>query len=50
MTLSPDSQVMLLLCSHLGLSPDPDMAPFTLRDWNPLARKLTLSALERFWI
>jgi DNA processing protein len=46
MILSPDSQVILLLCSHLGLSSDPDTAPFTLRDWNPLARKLQASSLR----
>lgn len=46
MKLSADSQVILLLCSHLGLSPDPDTAPFTLRDWNPLARKLQAISLR----
>lgn len=46
MMLSPDSQVTLLLCSHLGLSSDPDTVPFTLRDWNPLARKLQASFLR----
>jgi DNA processing protein len=46
MILSPDSQVILLLCSHLGFSSDPDTAPFTLRDWNPLARKLQTSSLR----
>lgn len=46
MILSPDSQVILLLCSHLGLSSDPDTAPFTLRDWNPLARKFQISSLR----
>jgi DNA processing protein len=46
MILSPDSQVILLLCSHLGLSSDPDTAPLTLRDWNPLARKLQAEALR----
>lgn len=40
MTLSLDSQAILLLCSHLGLSSDPVHAPFTLKDWNPLAKKL----------
>lgn len=40
MVISPDSQVLLLLCSHLGLPADPDPAPLTLREWNPLARKL----------
>lgn len=44
MTLSPDSQVILLLCSHMGLPPDP--APFTLRDWNPLSRKLQAISLR----
>lgn len=47
MTISPDTQAMLLLCSQLGLSNDPDNAPLTLREWNPLARKLTTSALAR---
>lgn len=46
MMLSPDSQVILLLCSHLGLSSDTDTVPFTLRDWNPLARKLQASSLR----
>lgn len=38
--ITPDSQALLLLCSHLGLSSDPEFAPLTLRDWNPVARKL----------
>lgn len=46
MILSPDSQVILLICSHIGLSSDPDTAPFTLRDWNLLARKLQASSLR----
>lgn len=40
MTLSPDSQALLLLCSHLGLFSAPEFAPLTLKDWNPLAKKL----------
>lgn len=40
MTLSLDSQALILLCSHLGLSAAPDYAPLTLKDWNPLAKKL----------
>lgn len=40
MTLSPDSQAILLLCSYLGLSSNPDYPPLTLKDWNPLAKKL----------
>jgi predicted Rossmann fold nucleotide-binding protein DprA/Smf involved in DNA uptake len=47
MKITPDSQAMLLLCSHLGLSNDPDLAPLTLREWNPLARKLAASSLAR---
>ena len=47
MTISPDSQAMLLLCSHLGLSNDPDTTPLTLREWNPLVRKIAASSLGR---
>ena len=39
MTLSPDSLALLLLCSQLGLE-DTSAKALTLRDWNPLARKL----------
>jgi len=47
MTLSADSQAMLLICSHLGLPSNPDPAPYTLREWNPLARKIQASPLKR---
>lgn len=40
MTISPDSQTLLLLCSHLGLYSAPECAPLTLKDWNPIAKKL----------
>ncbi len=46
MDLSPDSQTILLLCSHLGLASDPEQAPLTLREWNPLARQLQASSLR----
>jgi predicted Rossmann fold nucleotide-binding protein DprA/Smf involved in DNA uptake len=46
MTLSPDSQTLLLLCSHLGLPADPNPSPLTLREWNPLARKLQSATLR----
>jgi predicted Rossmann fold nucleotide-binding protein DprA/Smf involved in DNA uptake len=46
MEKSADAQVLLLLCSHLGLPPGSDPAPLTLRDWNPLARKIEESGLE----
>jgi DNA processing protein len=39
MTLAPDSLALLLLCSHIGLEDD-SIKPLTLREWNPLARKL----------
>lgn len=47
MNLTTDSQVVLLLCSHLGLPADADPTPLTLREWNPLVRKLQASSLER---
>jgi predicted Rossmann fold nucleotide-binding protein DprA/Smf involved in DNA uptake len=47
MILTADSQAILLLCSQLGLPAQPDPAPLTLREWNPLARKLQASALGR---
>ena len=46
MIISSDSQVMLLLCSHLGLPSNTDPAPLTLREWNPLARKIQLATLR----
>jgi DNA processing protein len=45
--LSLDSRVLLLLCSHLGLEKDTDLSPFTLREWNPLARKIPSSKINR---
>ena len=45
--LSLDSQVLLLFCSHLGLAKDSDLAPLTLREWNPLARKIQASKFIR---
>ncbi len=40
MKLTPDSQAMVMLCSRLGFSRQNEVKTFTLRDWNPLARKL----------
>lgn len=45
MTLKPDAQAMLLLCSHLALPVGNQPAPLTLREWNPLALKLAASTL-----
>lgn len=47
MTVSADSQVILLLCSHLGLPSNSPFEPLTTRLWNPLARKIRASPLER---
>jgi len=45
MTLSPDSLTLLLLCSQLGLA-DESLKPLTLREWNPLSRKLQATSLR----
>lgn len=47
MTLTTDFQAVLLLCSQLGLAGQPDPKPLTLREWNPLARRLQESPLVR---
>ena len=44
MTPSQDSLTLLLLCSHLGLDDD-SAQPLTLREWNPLARKLQAASV-----
>lgn len=45
MNLSPDSLTLLLLCSQLGL--DDDFAkPLTLREWNPLVRKMQIASIR----
>jgi predicted Rossmann fold nucleotide-binding protein DprA/Smf involved in DNA uptake len=45
MSVSADSQVVLLLCSRLGLSADE--SPLTLREWNPLSVKIAESEFGR---
>jgi len=45
MTLSEDSLTLLLLCSQLGLDDD-SLKPLTLREWNPIARKLQAASLR----
>ena len=45
MTLSDDSLTLLLLCSQLGLEDD-SLKPLTLREWNPLARRLQVASLR----
>lgn len=45
--LSLDAQVLILLCSHLGMNQDDTLTPLTLREWNPLARKIQASGFSR---
>ena len=45
MTLSSDSLAILLLCSQLGLN-DNSVKPLTLREWNPLVRKMQAASLR----
>jgi len=40
MTISPDSQAILLLCSHIGLLSNSEYSSLTLKEWNPLAKRL----------
>jgi predicted Rossmann fold nucleotide-binding protein DprA/Smf involved in DNA uptake len=42
---TPDSLALLTLCSQLGLDGD-SPSPLTLRDWNPLARRLKVASLR----
>jgi predicted Rossmann fold nucleotide-binding protein DprA/Smf involved in DNA uptake len=43
--MNPDSLTLLLLCSQLGLDDD-SAKPLTLREWNPLARRLQAASLR----
>ena len=43
--MNPDSLTLLLLCSQLGLNDD-SAKPLTLREWNPLVRKLQAVSLR----
>lgn len=45
--LSPDSQALLLLCSHVAIANNADLAPLTLREWNALARRIQASQYLR---
>jgi DNA processing protein len=40
LSISHDSQAILLLCSHVGISSYSEYSPLTLKDWNQLAKKL----------
>ncbi|MBV6396736.1 MAG: hypothetical protein HFACDABA_02336 [Anaerolineales bacterium] len=43
--MNPDSLTLLLLCSQLGLD-DESVKPLTLREWNPLVRKMQAASLR----
>lgn len=47
MAMSADSQVILLLTSHLGLPPGGSPGPLNLREWNDLAARIHTSDLQR---
>lgn len=44
--LSPDAQVLLLLCSTLGLARGGDLLPLAQNEWNDLAQRLAQSELQ----
>lgn len=44
--VTPDAQVLLLLCSRLDLSPQASVSALTLREWNLLAQKLQAASLR----
>jgi DNA processing protein len=46
MQISDDSLAMIMLCSHLGTPPKPDPSPLTLRNWNPIAKKLSAAGMR----
>ena len=45
MILAPDSHVLLLLCSQLGMDDD-SIKPLTLREWNPLVQRMMAANLR----
>ena len=46
MTISLDSQAILLLCSHIGLLSNSEYASLTLKEWNPLAKTLQSNSMR----
>ena len=46
MIYSADSQVILSLCSHLGLSSQSDVSPLSTREWNSVARRLYANTIQ----
>jgi predicted Rossmann fold nucleotide-binding protein DprA/Smf involved in DNA uptake len=46
MTLSANSLVVLALCSHLGLSSEPDPAPLKPKEWSQLGNQLKSVSIQ----
>lgn len=46
MIISTDSQTIISLCSHLGLSSTSEYSPLSLREWNVLARRIQSLSLR----
>lgn len=46
MIISTDSQIILSLCSHLGLTSTSVYSPLSLKEWNILARKIQSLSLR----
>ena len=46
MIITPDSQAILSVCSHLGLPSHYETTPLTLREWNGLAKKLQAASMR----
>lgn len=46
MILSADSQVILSMCSHLGLSYQSEAIPLSTKEWNLVAKKIDLNNLQ----
>lgn len=46
MKLTDDSFALFLLCSHLGLSDEPDAKPLSAREWNQLESKLAANSFS----
>ncbi len=46
MIITPDSQAILSICSHLGVQSNAEYAPLSLKEWNILAKKLQAASMR----
>ena len=46
MNLSDESFALFLLCSHLGLTDEPNAKPLSAREWNELEGKLAANSIS----